>query len=178
MENVPVQKKKNDNTVGGIIVIVVVLALLIWGISALFGGSGKKTPPSKPISTTTQTQPQSTASKVVAWDSQYGGVFNTLQGDFSTISKDSSNPDTSVILGDCQQLQLDVTDAQNKPAIPDPTIEQHWSSALSYMNSASTDCVDGINNNDSTLINKSASEITQATTEMTATNTAIQNVGQ
>ena len=136
---------------------------------------------SKPttVAKTVKTQaPLTTKQQVGAWNAKYGSAFTTLSTDFGQISKDSANPDTSVIQADCQQLKLDVANITANPAIPEPTIEQHWSSMLSYDNTGAQDCIDGVSTTDSALISKATTEFGQANTELTATSKAIVTLQQ
>lgn len=115
-----------------------------------------------------------TGDKITAWDSKYGSVFTTLGNDLSTFSKDAEAGNVSAAGADCQQMQTDIATAQNEAAIPDSTVEQHWSSALSDLSAAAQDCVQGVNNNDVTLIQQANSEITQGNTQLADTTTAIE----
>ena len=169
--------KKKGSTLGGIIVIVVFIAIVVGIIMALTGGSKPKTTASNntaPASTASTTPAaSSTAQQVANWVTKYGTVFTTFSNDFSSIGTASGNSDTATLLTDCKKLQTDVTTAQAYPAIPDSTSASDLSTALTYMQSASQNCIDGLNNSDSNQLSQSAKEITQSTTAIGKVNADI-----
>jgi len=163
---------KKGSTLGGIIVIVVFLALVIWGISALVGGGSKKkivntnnTASTVPV----QTPQATTASKITAWDTKYGYIFTTIENDFSQMSKDASNNNATAVGNDCQQINTDVTTAQSFPAIPDAQSASDFSSALTYYQEGSSQCVTAINNNDANGLTQASQLMSQGTAKITAT---------
>lgn len=115
-------------------------------------------------------------SQMSSWYTKYGAILSSITNDLGQISKDSSNQNESALLTDCQTLGTDVTTAQSYPAIPDNTTEQHWSSALTYLNSASQDCIQGLNNNDANQITQAVNEISQATTQLNEATNAINQI--
>lgn len=84
------------------------------------------------------------------------------------MSKDASNNDSSAVSNDCQQINSDVTTAQNFPAIPYAQTASDFSSALSYYQSGSQDCVTAISNNDASGLSQAVNEISQGTTKIEA----------
>ena len=89
------------------------------------------------------------------------------------ISKDATANNVSAVSADCQKLLTDVTTAQGYPAIPESTVEQHWSSALSYLSSGSQDCIQAVKTNDTTLLSQATSEFSQGNTQITDATSAI-----
>lgn len=163
----------------GYIVVFGIIALIIWGIASALGGGSKPTAsnsnsPANTSATTSAQSPPSTASQISVWNSKYGSIFTTLGNDLSTFSTDAKAGDVAASGNDCQQLKDDVATAKGQPAIPESTVEQHWSSALSYLDSAAQDCINGVNQNDVSLITQANNEMNQATDEINATTTAIQ----
>lgn len=176
----PVNKKeeKKGSTLGGIIVIVVFIALIVWGVSALVGGGGKKKTVNSQNTASTapaQTPQATTASKITAWDSKYGYIFQTLQGDFSQMSKDAGNGNSTAVGNDCQQINTDVTTAQSFPAIPDAQSASDFSSALAYYQEGSSQCVTATNNSDANGLSQAAQLFNQGNTKIAATTKDISN---
>ena len=165
---------KKGSTLGGIIVIIVFIAIIVGVIMALTGGSKKPaTKNTASTASTTNTSANTTGDKISAWNSQYGSVFTTLGNDLGTFSKDATAGNVTAAGADCQKFENDLTTAQGYPAIPDSTVEQHWSSALSDFSAGAQDCVQGVNNNDTTLITQANNEFTQGNTQVTDTTNAI-----
>ncbi len=170
----PLNKKEETkgSALGGIILIVVVLALLVWGVSALFGGGSKKKTVNANNTASTvpaQTPQATTASKITAWDTKYGYIFTTIENDFSQMSKDASNNNATAVGNDCQQINTDVTTAQAFPAIPDAQSASDFSSALTYYQEGSSQCVTAINNNDANGLTQASQLMSQGTAKITAT---------
>ena len=163
---------KKGSTLGGIIVILVFLALIAWAVTALSGGGSKKaaTVNSKP-NNTAQKQPPATntAAKITAWDTKYGYIIQSLQNDFGQLSKDAGNSDVAAVGKDCQQINTDITTAQSFPAIPDAQSASDFSSALTYYQEGSSQCVTAINNNDANGLVQAAQLMSQGTTKISAT---------
>lgn len=122
----------------------------------------------------TASSPPTTAQQITTWDQSYGSSFTTLANDMSATGTDASNEDLTALAIDCQKLQTDITTAQDDPAIPSETIEQHYSSALSYYSSGAQDCVQGVANVDANQLDQAASEFTQGTTQIEAATQALQ----
>jgi hypothetical protein len=70
-------------------------------------------------------------------------------------------------------IQKGTEAAQAYKQIPDPAIQRPWSAALAQLARASNDCIDGIDTIDSTLLDKSASELTAATGDLQKANAAV-----
>lgn len=187
-----------------VIIALVLLLLIAVGASALGGGAkntGSKdnaatdtsnaaqsptqdqAPPKAQTQNPAQTQTPpinnnqpSTASKITAWDSKYGYMFQNLENDFNQMSKDANNGDVSAVGSDCQQINSDVTTAQGFPAIPDAQSASDYSSALTYYQEGSSECVTAINNSDANGIIQAAQLISQGTDKINATSTDISKV--
>lgn len=161
---------------GGFILLIIIIAVA--------SGSGNK---NKPVSNQTASSPSTaasttpsqptTAQQVATWVTKYGTIFTTLENDFTTMSKDAGNSDVSAVQTDCQKINTDVTAAQGYPAIPDAQTASDFSSALSYYESGSKDCVTAVNNNDSNGLVQAAHELSQGNDKITAANTDIKNLG-
>lgn len=171
---------KPKQVLGGLIFGVV---LIICLIVAFGGGGDKKTGSSTNAANTTPasqaiTQPDtlSTASKIATWNTKYGYIFQTLGNDFNQMSKDADNSNPVLVSNDCQQINTDVTTAQNFSAIPDAQTASDFSSALTYYQEGSQQCVTAISNNDANGIVQAAQIISRGTDKINATNTDIVNI--
>lgn len=168
----------------GIVGVIALSAIGLWIIAAISSAVGHAVPTKTSVShaaspTTTSSSPPATSSQpsvkqqIADWDSQYGSIFRTLSNDLSKFSTDAGAGDVAAAGADCQQLDVDIHTAQGQPPIPDGSVEQHWSSALSYYSAGAQDCVQGVQNNDANQITQASSEFDQANNEVTATSQAI-----
>ena len=107
------------------------------------GSSGETT---TTTSTTTTTAPGATTttttapSPVQAWNVQSGAILATLNADIAAV--EAATPvagDYTAVVPVWQQLATDVTAAQALPAVPDPTLETAWTTALGELATASAD---------------------------------------
>jgi hypothetical protein len=170
----PKQPAKKGSTLGGIIVIVVFIAIIVGIVMALSGGSKK--PTAKTVSNTpaASTSAPTTAQQVASWETQYGSSLTNIVNDFTSVSKDASNPTALAV--DCQKIASDVTTAQGQPPIPNSATQSDWSSALSSYASGAQDCTQGLENNDATMINKATTEFSQGNTSLDAASASIQSL--
>jgi len=178
----------------GIIVVIVIIAAVASG--------GKNTSTSTPANTSTSTPAQtststpaktststpaktpvpaatSEADRVRAWNSQYGSIVKTLSGDLNIISTDAENyrgGSTAKILSDAQKCKDDIATARSYPAIPSAQASADFSAALSALTASAQDATDGLNNNDSSLIQRAANEMNQGSTYIQNTTDDINKV--
>ena len=93
--------------------------------------------------------------------------MKTLSGDLNTIRTDAENyrgGSTATILGDARKCKDDIATARSYPAIPSAQASADFSAALSALTASAQDATDGLNNNDSSLIQRAASEMNQGST--------------
>lgn len=161
---------------GGLIVLIIVIA----GIAGAAGGSktsnssssnSSSTPsPSPSPSASPMTSAQAQLATVTSWYRTNGTAFQAddkaVTNDLTQVSTDAGNSDDTGLVTACQQLSTDAQTMQALPAIPDSAIASHISSSLSYLNSAGQDCVSGVNNQDSAMIDQATQEMSQGTTQM------------
>jgi hypothetical protein len=97
-----------------------------------------------------------------------GPIFDTITSDLQSIGTTGTNQDTVGMSSACTQLGLDVTTARGFSPIPDPTAQGEWASLLTTLASASQDCVNGVAQSNSGLLQQSAHELDTSTTEINA----------
>ena len=183
--------KKSDTVLGCGCVSVVVVGLII-GIVALFGsGSSGSTSTASTAPTLAAAQPTTPAPTTAAakatsaalsvgqqvsdwWNDGGQADEQKISGDFTTIGNDSSQ-DAAAVGSDCTTLAKDVATAQRHAPIPDPTAEQHWSSALADYSAGASDCRTGVADSDTALVTQAGGEIDQGNTELAA---ATSRIGQ
>jgi len=142
---------------------LVVLSLII-GTFLSGGSTTNSTTSTPPANTSTNTQAPtapSPAAQVGLWYQQYGSIFTTLGNDLNNVSAASGGSDINAAQSACQTLAADIQTAQSYPAIPDAQTAADWSTVLSDEGSAATDCVNGIQNNDPSLVTQGATEMVQ-----------------
>jgi hypothetical protein len=86
----------------------------------------------------------------------------------------NGNPaDTASTRTACLDLGTTVSADIGYPPIPDQSIQAHWSAALAHFKNSSSDCVAGIDGNDTSLITLSGSEVDEGTSELKAADAAL-----
>lgn len=141
------------------VVVVVVVAVRAGGgahpggDTASPGASGSSSP--------------ATAAALRGWSAGGGTTaMATLSRDVSAVQDDSSAGDTTSMGQDCVTLQTDLRSAEVYPAIPEATVQAHWSKALSLLAQAAADCSDGATTGSSSLLAKSVTELRSGSTEL------------
>jgi hypothetical protein len=122
------------------------LALVALVVLAACGTAG---------TTTTTTRHQT----VTDWYAQHDTLLTDLQTDMGSVSDAATAQDFPALSDACHQLSGTVRRAQQVEAVPDPSVDVHWQAALDHFASAATSCHDGADNQDSTEMQQSASEI-------------------
>ena len=165
------------------IIAGVVVLLIIIG--SLMGGSPSKTSATSPttakaplkVNTTEAKATTTTVAPLVAWVQKNYSIMQMLSSQVGAVSSDmvsaGSSGQYSDLLAACQNLGGDAQMAARVAQAPDPSVEQHWSASLTYLNSASQDCVQGVNQMDVGLIQKMNSDIASATSELRQVATAV-----
>ena len=116
-------------------------------------------------------------SSLSTWFVGAKGDLTQLENDLGTVGTSANTAantgDLAPVISACQSIQSDVTSLQNDGPVPDPTIEQHWSAALSDYNAGATACVSGANQNDVGLSNQASTDFQNGTSEVNAATAAI-----
>ena len=183
----------------GIIVVIVIIAAVASGGKNTSTSTPAQTSTSTPAQTSTSTPAQtststpaqtsvpaspvpaspSEADRVRAWNSQYGSIVKTLAGDINTLRTDAENyqgGSTATILSDAQKCKDDIATARSYPAIPSAQASADFSAALSALTASAQDATDGLNNNDSSLIQRADNEMNQGSTYIQNTTDDINKV--
>jgi hypothetical protein len=95
----------------------------------------------------------------------------------TAVDDDASAGDRASLGQDCVTLQYDVREAQIYPAVPEPSIQDHWTRALSLLAQAASDCSDGSTGSDSALIAKSVKELDSGSTELDVVTNRVSELG-
>ncbi len=184
--------KKKDTALGCGCVTVVVAGVIIGAVALFSGGFSNSTSTTNTSPTVAAAQPTALAAATAApvstptapsvaqqvsdwWTGGGQADEQRISGDFTTIGNDSSQ-DPDAVGSDCTTLAKDVSNAQGHPAVPDPTAEQHWSSALADYRAGASDCLTGVADSDTALVTQAASEISQGNTELAAATSRIEQI--
>jgi hypothetical protein len=92
--------------------------------------------------------------------------LKALAADFDGLVKAADSDDLPTISLSCSQLENDVASAQAYDPIPDPQAEHNWANALEQYSRGATDCVDGANNSDASMITQASTEITNGSKDL------------
>lgn len=175
MENKPVKpQNKKGSTKDGLIGIatIIVLILLVVGAFHLFGSS--KHPTKTTANTNSQNKLPAATYKVAAWEKQNNSIFSLFSQDMTSIGNDEKAANANNVSSDCAQLQVDVATAQKYPAIPNPGINKYWEDMLTNLNAAGKDCESGAFNSDASLLQRSNTELSKATSDLSTITPALQ----
>jgi hypothetical protein len=131
-----------------LLVIALVITLALLNGSKPSSSSANQSAP--PISTATPsastTPPPTTAlNPLVAdwWASTGKADFVTLSADMKQLGVDGQAQDAPAVQADCQTLASNVQSIQGNAPIPDGTLQQEYSTALSDFASGAADCING-----------------------------------
>jgi hypothetical protein len=112
------------------------------------------------------------------WLEQNQGTIQTLNNDINSEASASGisigeGPNLPAFLSACTQLQSDVQTAETNVAPPPMSVandvaNEDWGSGLANLKIGATDCVNGINANDSTLYDQAEQEIAGAARQLDA----------
>lgn len=102
---------------------------------------------------------------------EFKAAGQKLQADLSTIT--ILDPSTAILAPECTVLGGDTDQAVALGPYPDPTINSGWSSMLTSLKNAATECVAGIDNNDPQLQQKAMADLKSAQGELETVLTAI-----
>jgi hypothetical protein len=151
------------------VLVVALAALGVFGIAACAkaGGSGQAGPSSGTTTTAPSTPGVASPSNgpaLYAWGQQNGYLLNAIVNDMSAIGNDQ---DPSQMQADCSKLQSDVQAALAAPPMPDTQAAAHWAAGLSDYNASASDCVNGLSQDDPTVVTQAVTEASQGQSELT-----------
>jgi hypothetical protein len=112
--------------------------------------------------------PSTSADTPVAW-ARDGGLdkIDAVTTDLSEIH--AAGSDAAAVRQGCEALASSVSAAQFYRPVPQAQAQAQWAAALTAFKAAAVDCLDGIDENDTVLLKRAASEIDQGTTHLAAT---------
>ncbi len=152
-------------------------AVAAAGLAALaMAACGSSTPTTARTTTTTTAPTTSTTSSydaMRAWAQTNAPIFATVVADAQKISTDGQGGNVSAVASDCQKFQDDLQTALALPAIPDPTTAEHWHTGLSDWQQGAEDCVQGIDNNNVSQVQRATEEITNGGSEIQQASQAV-----
>jgi hypothetical protein len=107
-----------------------------------------------------------------------GGENNlkTLASDFKNLENAANTENLNAISASCTQLRKDVQSAQAYDPIPDAQAQHNWSAALTDYENGATDCVAGADTQNSTLITKASTEITDGSDQLNLVTTRLSEI--
>jgi hypothetical protein len=93
------------------------------------------------------------------WMSSYGSTYLAVSHDTAAVN---SATNLKSLRTACATLQGDVTQAQSDPPMPLNSLESQWSAVLSNLSTSASDCVKGIDQQDSNLLDTAQSHMSSA----------------
>ena len=93
------------------------------------------------------------------WMSSYGSTYLAVSHDTAAVN---AGTDAKSIRAACVKLQGDVNQAQADPPMPLSSLESQWSAVLSNLSTAASDCVKGIDQQNTDLLNTAQNHMTNA----------------
>jgi hypothetical protein len=93
------------------------------------------------------------------WMSSYGSTYLAVSHDTTAVN---AGTDPKSVRAACVLLQGDVNRAQSDPPMPLNSLESQWSVVLSNLSTAAKDCVQGIDQQNSDLLNTAQNHMTNA----------------
>jgi len=99
-----------------------------------------------------------------SWMGSYGTAFLGVSHDVSAVGTDANaqNPSTATLRADCARLQADVRHGQGDPPMPLVSLQAQWSVILTNLSKGAQDCVTGIDQLNSGLIDQTQIYFTNA----------------
>lgn len=113
-----------------------------------------------------------------AWGSD-GGLdhMHTLTVDLGAVGTAATNRDWPTLAANCAQLRTDTESLQAYRGVPDGEAETHLAASLAQFARASTDCADGVQVSNGSLLTQSAGELTAGSNEMKLAGDRITSLG-
>jgi hypothetical protein len=100
------------------------------------------------------------------WNSGVSTDFQTVVNDYSAIKTDGGNDDETSLETDCEKLTNDVQTLQGDTAVPDPTLNTTWQTALTQYAQGGADCSTAIAAQDVQQMETSLTELTAANSSL------------
>jgi Tfp pilus assembly major pilin PilA len=98
----------------------------------------------------------------------FAAAVKTVGKDVGNVAQDVVSQNATGTQTDCQQAQTDITSLQQIPAYPVASTNAKVVKAESELSSGATDCLNGLNQGSSALINQAGSEFTTGLNDLTA----------
>ena len=93
------------------------------------------------------------------WMSSYGSRYLAVSHDTAAVN---GSTDPKSLRGACATLQGDVSQAQSDPPMPLSSLERQWSAVLSNLSTSAGDCVKGIDQANTELLDTAQSHMINA----------------
>jgi hypothetical protein len=93
------------------------------------------------------------------WMSSYGSTYLAVSHDTTAVN--TATHSTSLRTA-CVKLQGDVIQAQSDPPMPLNSLESQWSAVLSNLSTSAADCIKGVDQQSSNLLNTAQSHMSSA----------------
>jgi hypothetical protein len=162
---------------------LLLVLLLLTGIAIGSDRKGGNAPSNAPLSSHASTQgataakapssadPRNTAKTASAeslstWVARHVDLLQELVSDFSRVSLAAREDDFGAARAACQQLHNDVGLAQATEHIPQPVDQQAWATALRDYSSGASECVNGVEAQNTSLIGQAEADMLSGTTAL------------
>lgn len=158
----PLANRPLSMTTPTIITVIVALILIppVIGFSFLLPLTALKGAQDKAKS---QAASSSSSLSLADWKSQYSSSYNSstqaITDDSNKIVGDISNQDTTALPTDCGTLQDDVSSMKSIPPYPKSSVSSSMSKSLDEFDQAASDCIDGSNQQSTSLIQQAVNEL-------------------
>jgi hypothetical protein len=94
-----------------------------------------------------------------SWMSSYGSTYLAVSHDTAAVN---GSTDAKSLRAACIKLQGDVNQAQADPPMPLSSLERQWSAIIFNLSTSAIDCVKGIDEQNSDLLNTAQNHMTDA----------------
>lgn len=111
--------------------------------------------------------PASKGSSLSSWWAAHHAPYTAVQRDMEVVGA-AADPST-----DCQRLESDTQSALGAPAAPVPSVAKHLAAGMADAHAAASDCLAGLQDGNSALIQRAASEVNEANTQINRATAAI-----
>jgi len=82
---------------------------------------------------------------VATWKNTYGNILTALENDINNVDAQVANQSYTALEPTCQQLQTDTASTANIPVIPNTLAAAQFSNAVTTLQQAATNCINGSN---------------------------------
>jgi len=134
----------SSGTFGGSGVAVSIPPIFAQGAAFITTGTTQMDGAVQAVQSSAATMSAGSRSQVTGWYQSHGATFTTLQADIAKVDSafgSAGSTGYSAVDPDWQQLLSDAQSAQALPAVPDPFVEDLWTTALQDLTQGSADCL-------------------------------------